>query len=145
RTGPGVADRARGKPTTMLVPSRCRLERRRSLGSRGGCHPNDGLIEVEAAGGAEEAGVAVGEGAASGRDGPVAGAARGGCHPNDGLMEVEAAGGAEEAGVAVGEDAAIGRDEPVAGAARGGCHPNDGLIEVEAAGGAEEAGIAVGE
>src|SRR4029077_663770 len=90
----------------------------------GGGHADDGLVEVEAAGGAVEPGVAEGEDAAVGGDepvvapggggGPAGGAGElvaapvgGGGHADDGLVEVEAAGGAVEPGVAEGEDAAV--------------------------------------
>src|SRR5206468_3887077 len=85
-----------------------------ALAGRGGRHADDGLCELEVAGGAEEGGVAEGEDAAVGGQQPVA-LAGGRCgHADDGLGELEVAGGARELGGAEGEDAAVGGNQTVA-------------------------------
>ena len=64
----------------------------------GGCcgHADDGLVELDGAGGAEEAGVAEGEDAAVAGDEPVAVAGGVGRHADDGLVECDGAGGSVE-------------------------------------------------
>src|SRR5207245_2292060 len=83
-------------------------------------HPNDGLIEVEAAGGAEEAGIAVGEDAAIGRDEPVAGAGRRGDHWGAGAVGGGPDGGGGRAAVRGGEAPGWRRGGEVVGRGPGG-------------------------
>ena len=104
-----------------------------------------GRLSAQAAGGAVEGGVAVGEDAPVGGHQPVALAVGGGGHPHDGPVERQTAGGAVEGGVAVGEDAPVGGHQPVALAVGGGGHPHDGPVEGRTAGGTVEGGVAVGE
>ncbi len=86
----------------------------------GGRHAHDGLVEVDVAGGAEEAGVTEAEDPPVGGHHPVALAVGSGRHAHDGLVEMDVAGRAEIPGVAEGEDAAVGGHHPVALAGRGG-------------------------
>src|SRR5439155_10557555 len=77
---------------------------------------DDRLVEGDAPGGAEEAGVAEAEDPAVGGDEPVALSGGAGGSSHDRLVEGDALGGAEGAGVAEAEDPAVGGVEPVAGA-----------------------------
>src|SRR5438270_12515535 len=92
---------------------------------------DDGVVQLLAAGGAAELGVAVVEDPAVTGHEPVALPGRGGPQADDRLGQAEGAGGAEEPGVAVVEDAAVGGDEPVPPAGPTRRHADDRLVEVD--------------
>ena len=85
-----------------------------------GGDPDDGLVEFDGAGGAEEPGVAVVEDPAVGGHQPVALAAGGGGHPHDGLRQGEVGRRAERVGVAVAGHRAVVGGQPVADRGRHG-------------------------
>src|SRR5438270_351101 len=105
---------------------------------------DDGVVQLLAAGGAAELGVAVVEDPAVTGHEPVALPGRGGPQADDGLGQAEGAGGAVEPGVAVVEDAPIPSHEPVALVGPGGHAADDRLVEADGAGGAVEGGIPEG-
>ena len=108
-------------------------------------HADDGGVEGERSGGADEGGIAEGEDPAVRGDQPVAAA---GCRTGQSdhrRVESQPARGSVEDRVAEGEDSAVRGDQPVAAAGRRGRHVDDRGVEPLATHRSIKCGVTVGE